>query len=105
ASQTGEFYGSSANISGRGFAGMHFTAKVSNQADFNNWVNNTKHMPDKLSLAQYNQLSQPSENSPIALYGSTTPSLFHDVMMKYMAPGSDLASQGYGLAGVEQHVH
>jgi cytochrome o ubiquinol oxidase subunit 2 len=105
ASQTGEFAGSSANISGRGFAGMRFMAKVSNQADFKAWVNNVKRMPDSLSLAQYSQLSQPSEDNPVALYGSSTPGLFHDVMMKYMAPGSNLASQGYGLAGVKQHVH
>jgi cytochrome o ubiquinol oxidase subunit 2 len=105
ADQIGEYPGSSANISGRGFAGMGFMAKVSSQADFNEWVNSVKQTPDTLSLAQYNQLSQPSENNPVALYAGSTPNLFHDVMMKYMAPGSALASQGYGLAGVEQHVH
>lgn len=105
ASQNGDYPGSSANISGRGFAGMHFIAKVGSQADFNSWVSNVKRMPDSLSLAQYNLLSQPSENNPVALYGSSAPQIFDAVMMKYMTPGSELASQSYGRAERQQRVH
>lgn len=86
ADQAGEFGGSSANISGRGFAGMHFTAKAASQSDFEQWVNKVKKTPTQLTADKYNQLSQPSENQPVSVFNSAMPNLFDAVMLKYMEP-------------------
>lgn len=86
ADQLGDYKGSSANISGKGFAGMTFTARASTQADFNHWVQNIKTMPNHLSLASYNQLAQQSENNPVSYYSSDTPGLYATIVMKYMDP-------------------
>lgn len=86
AGSAGSFRGSSANISGRGFAGMTFTAKASSQQDFNNWVKSAKKSPNHLSFKAYNQLAKPSLNNPASYYASTTPKLYDIIIMKYMGP-------------------
>jgi cytochrome o ubiquinol oxidase subunit 2 len=82
----GSFNGSSANISGRGFAGMKFTAKAVSQADFMEWVHLVKKVPIKLSLDEYNKLAIPSENNPVAYYSSEEQNLYDRVVMKFMTP-------------------
>ncbi len=42
ADEPGDFRGCSANISGKGFAGMKFTAKSSSEEDFDQWVQTVK---------------------------------------------------------------
>lgn len=86
ASNTGSYRGSSANISGRGFAGMHFIAKSTSQADFENWVNSAKSASDVLSADQYGRLAQPSVNNPIKLYSGVDKHLYDTIVMKYMTP-------------------
>ncbi|HEY5442177.1 MAG TPA: ubiquinol oxidase subunit II [Candidatus Saccharimonadales bacterium] len=86
ADHNGKFYGSSANISGNGFAGMHFIAKASSQADFNNWVNVIKHTSSPLNLNTYGLLAKPSTNSPVSYYSSVEGGLYDEVVMKFMMP-------------------
>lgn len=86
ASQLGNFYGSSANISGQGFAGMHFTAQASSEHDFTNWVRSVKQAPNTLSFKAYDNLAQPSQNNPRAYYASSQPNLYDIIIMKYMEP-------------------
>ncbi len=105
ADQTGDFAGSSANISGRGFAGMKFTAKATNQADFDKWVKTVKQSPNKLSLNQYSQLAQPSENNQVAMFGSSAANLYDDVIMQYMMPGHQLGVPVDNMAGMDNHVN
>ena len=38
----GDFRGSSANISGEGFAGMHFITRASSEEDYHQWVESAK---------------------------------------------------------------
>ncbi len=83
----GSYAGSSVNISGKGFAGMKFTAKSTTEADFNQWVKAAGHTRRPLSLTTYDQLAKPSENNPAATYALTDPNLYNDVIMKYMMPG------------------
>lgn len=86
ADATGEFQGSSANISGLGFAGMRFIAKSSSEEDFQKWLKAAKQSPGTLSLEEYTQLAKPSENNPVATYRLKEENLFDQIIMKYMHP-------------------
>ncbi len=86
ANETGDFRGSAAEISGRGFAGMKFIARSTSQADFDAWVQSVKQSSTTLSLDEYNNLALPSENNPVAFYASVEDSLYNTIMMKFMAP-------------------
>jgi cytochrome o ubiquinol oxidase subunit 2 len=86
ADQNGSYYGSSANISGTGFAGMHFTAKASSPAGFDQWIASTRNSPNRLSFNAYDKLAQPSQNNPPTTYTSPESGLFDIIIMKYMEP-------------------
>jgi cytochrome o ubiquinol oxidase subunit 2 len=66
AGKDGNYIGKSANISGKGFAGMTFTARAGSQKSFNDWVANTYSTNRPLSLQAYDTLTKPSENNPAA---------------------------------------
>ncbi len=93
ADEVGEFRGCSANISGKGFSGMHFIAKASTEADFDGWVQEVAGAPGQLGWAEYTQLAKPSEDDPVALYRLTDGDLFDQIIMKYMAPMKEMAVQ------------
>ncbi len=92
ANQTGEFSGSTAEMSGRGFAGMRFTAKAVSQSDFDQWVRSVHDLSgildgyDPLTWKEYNDLIVPSENTPTTVYSPVEKNLYNTVMMKYMSP-------------------
>lgn len=86
ANKEGEYRGSSANISGRGFAGMKFMASVASESDFNEWVNSVKKSNPTLDSTAYSELARPSTNNPPALYGSVEQDLFNGVIRKYLEP-------------------
>ena len=86
ASQNGNYNGSSANISGEGFAGMTFTARASSSADFAKWIQAAKHSPNKLDLDSYNSLAKPSQNNSASYYASEDHGLYDTIVMKYMEP-------------------
>jgi cytochrome o ubiquinol oxidase subunit II len=86
ASQPGEYRGESANISGAGFAGMHFSAKASSAADFDQWVQLVRLTKGSLSDAAYNKLAAPTQNDPVSYYSSVSNGLYNTVVDKYMAP-------------------
>ncbi len=89
ADKAGDYKGSSANISGKGFAGMRFTAKASSEADFSNWEKSAKESPNGLTMAEYKSLVKPSENNAATLYSSAEAGLFDNVVHKYMVPGRE----------------
>ncbi len=86
ADEPGAFRGSSANLSGEGFAGMHFVATSSTQADFDEWVHSQKQKEKFLDRSSYKQLAKPSENNPEATYLLKDNDLFDQIIMKYMMP-------------------
>lgn len=79
ADEAGEYRGSSANLSGAGFAGMVFTAKASTEEEFQNWIAQAR-SAEKLD---YQELAKPSSYNPVKTY-SSDPGLFNEVIMKYM---------------------
>lgn len=86
ATQPGEFAGSDAEISGKGFAGMRFTAKATSQSDFDKWVLTAKKSKTVLSRDLYGQLSKPSEDTPVTFYSSVDKDLYNLIVMKDMKP-------------------
>jgi cytochrome o ubiquinol oxidase subunit II len=94
ATTTGDFPGSSANISGLGFASMSFMAHAGTAADFNNWVTSVKDGNGDLNLDNYTTLAEPSQNNPNSTYSSVQPGLLEDVLLKYMTPETASVSGG-----------
>ncbi len=91
ASATGTYEGLSANLSGNGFASMHFPAEVVSRAAFAAWaqgVRNATGTYGALTLPAYEALSTPSARYPETLYASIDPSLYGWIVMKYMSPNA-----------------
>lgn len=86
ADEAGDFRGLSANISGEGFAGMHFIARSSSEEEFNEWVASVKENSGNLNLDEYNKLASPSKNNQAAFYLLQEEKLFDKIIMKYMHP-------------------
>lgn len=81
-----EFRGSSANISGEGFSGMHFIAKSSSEEDFQTWVDKVKSSTSSLDKEEYTKLARPSKDNPVVTYQLKDDDLFDHILMKYMHP-------------------
>jgi cytochrome o ubiquinol oxidase subunit 2 len=86
ANEPGSFRGVSANISGKGFAGMRFVAEASTDADFEKWVAGVKGSSNHLNWDGYQKLVEPSEYNSVEYYNLALPNLFDEILMKYMSP-------------------
>lgn len=86
ANEMGNFRGSSANLSGKGFSGMHFIAKATGLEDFNQWVESIRNSSNGLDFEEYQKLAKPSENHPVTTYILKKEDLFDRIIMKYMTP-------------------
>ena len=84
ADKAGSYRGSSANLSGQGFADMKFIAKSSTGGDFDSWIRSVKHSQNNLTLEGYNKLAQPSQNNPVVTYSSKPSTLYDTILTKYM---------------------
>lgn len=91
ANESGDFRGSSANISGTGFSGMHFIARASSEEEFAHWVEEARRSPEALDLASYQKLATPSQDVAPQVLRLEEPGLFHEILMKYMRPDSLLS--------------
>lgn len=86
ANKTGDFRGSSANLSGEGFAGMHFITRASTEEEFKDWIAEAKKAANQLDSEVYTKLAAPSQNNPTALYQLKEKELFDQIIDKYMLP-------------------
>ena len=84
AERTGDFEGSSANISGEGFADMKFIARASSTTDFQRWVSSVHQSQQKLDIDEYNKLVLPSKKVAPIFYASSQEHLYDTIVMKYM---------------------
>jgi cytochrome o ubiquinol oxidase subunit 2 len=82
----GEYRGTSANISGEGFADMNFRVLVGSHKDFSNWVGRAMASSKNLSNAEYAKLSLPSKAEPVGYYAYSSPGLYDTIIDKYMLP-------------------
>lgn len=87
ADKVGDYQGSSANISGKGFAGMHFTARASSDSEFSAWMSGVQSSSGKLDTTAYNVLARPSEDNPPATYAAVVPNLYNKVVLGFQLPG------------------
>ncbi len=87
ADKEGVYNGSSANISGEGFAGMTFKARSSSASNFTEWVHDVQQSSKTLTDAEYTRLAKPSKNNPESFYASYESGLYDTIMMKYMMHG------------------
>ena len=90
ANETGDFRGSSANLSGEGFAGMHFIARASSLEDYQKWVASSKESQNGLSFEEYTKLATPSQNVTPVTYQLKEDQLFNQILMKYSQPPKNL---------------
>lgn len=86
AQEEGEFRGSSANISGIGFADMTFMAKATSEEEHKKWVEQAKTSSKELDFAAYQKLAKPSSKTPIETYQLIDNDLFDQIIMKFMHP-------------------
>lgn len=86
ADEAGDFRGSSANLSGEGFAGMHFITRASSEEDFQKWLKAAKETTNLLDFKTYDRLAAPSQDSPVETYQLKDEKLFDRVIQKYMHP-------------------
>lgn len=87
----GDYEGFSANYSGAGFSGMHFTFRGLSDDAFGSWVAKAK-AGDALTRAAYTELAKPSENTPVERYASVAPGLFDAIVNLCVQPGQSCMS-------------
>jgi cytochrome o ubiquinol oxidase subunit 2 len=85
ADDTGSYRGSSANLSGNGFADMTFTVESVTNTNFDNWVTQVRHSGARLSQQSYSKLAAPS-TTPITYFASAQTGLYDNVLAKYLLP-------------------
>ena len=85
ADKPGVYDGSSANISGEGFADMRFTAQSSTRAEYDAWVQEVRQsFSEHLTFAAYEQLAKPNRDTTKLQYAGHESGLYNRIMMKYM---------------------
>ncbi|HET6747135.1 MAG TPA: ubiquinol oxidase subunit II [Candidatus Saccharimonadales bacterium] len=88
ANEKGDYPGSSANISGEGFADMKFTAKVVSDDDFARWKNDAKTAKEEMNSTAYAKIAEPSKDTTPRLYTLSEIDLYDTIVMKYMDIGN-----------------
>lgn len=95
ADKSGTYQGSSANISGKGFAGMKFTAKSTTDDRYESWVQRVKSTGSTLDESSYAELAKPSTNNKVQYYMLGNNKLYDTVIMKYMEPSNSMEGMGH----------
>ncbi|MGH7157214.1 MAG: ubiquinol oxidase subunit II [Candidatus Saccharimonadales bacterium] len=97
ATQAGSYRGSSANISGEGFASMDFMAQASSSSGFAQWVKQAQASSNWLDLVSYSNLAKPSQNTPVTYFSHAYSSLYNYVIGRYMAPAFIFPTNGQAV--------
>jgi cytochrome o ubiquinol oxidase subunit 2 len=96
----GDYTGSAAEINGHGFAGMRFITRVSTQADFDNWLNETRQSQKVLNKQEYANLLKPSERNEAEFYAGRDQDIFNGILNKYAGSHHhSTESSGYSEQG------
>ena len=85
----GTYQGSSANISGAGFADMRFKAEVVEAEDFEKWIQDTRRSPQVLTISEYHKLAEPSKDKKVISYFAQD-EVFDYVLGRFVRPGNEL---------------
>lgn len=87
ADEVGTYNGTTANISGEGYADMRFKVNSMTERNFTSWVKTAAASPNALNSEMYEKIAEPKKDRAETTYALKTPSLFDDVIMKYMHQG------------------
>jgi cytochrome o ubiquinol oxidase subunit 2 len=102
-SRIGNYPGLSAQFSGDGFASMGFTAMITSQSAFDQFVARTRGVPRTLDDSAYKSLSRQSQADPVQFFGDVSADLFDGIVSRRipasegpatMIPGHDMAAGG-----------
>jgi cytochrome o ubiquinol oxidase subunit 2 len=83
ADEAGDYAGTSANFSGKGFSDMKFRTLAKSPEEFNAWVSKVRASSDNLSMDRYHTVSAPSEKDPVRYFSTVDPKLFHNIIARY----------------------
>ena len=84
ANKPGTYAGQNKQISGRGYADMHFKAHAVSREEFQAWVQKVRQSKELLDLDRYEQLAQPSPGYyPVTYFSAVKPDLFLYILRKY----------------------
>ncbi|MGF6374761.1 MULTISPECIES: ubiquinol oxidase subunit II [unclassified Paraburkholderia] len=83
ADHAGDYAGTSANFSGKGFSDMKFRTLASSPEDFNAWVAKVRASSDRLDMDRYHAVSEPSEKDPVRYFSTVDPKLFNNIIARY----------------------
>ena len=83
ATEKGSYYGSSANISGKDFAKMNFQAKVTDQKQFDTWVDLARRS-SCLNTDSYTDRNRQDLSHTVSA-NKLDPTLFDKIVQKYMS--------------------
>ena len=81
----GTYNGATANISGPGYAEMRFKVYSVKEDNFTLWSRDALGSPDALTTESYEKLVPQQEHHSEKTFKLLTPTLFDDVIMKYMS--------------------
>lgn len=90
----GTYDGSSANISGSGFADMTFKVHSLHGADYEAWMTNATQSTSLLTADSYAALARPNSDKTDTTFMLADLSLYNDIMMKTMG---DPSMSGMGM--------
>lgn len=84
ADKPGTYAGHNQQISGRGYADMHFKAHAVSREEFEAWVQKVRQSKELLDLDRYEKLAQPSVGYyPVTYFSSVQPDLFEYILRKF----------------------
>lgn len=104
ANKTGQYQGSSANISGEGFAHMNFKVIATSRTDYQSWLHSVHGKNEVLYDRVYESLAKPTvlNDANPRTYSLHDTGLYDRVVMKYMAPEHSDAHDQHQTA---EHAH
>ncbi|MBN3755003.1 ubiquinol oxidase subunit II [Paraburkholderia sp. Tr-20389] len=83
AEEPGDYAGTSANFSGKGFSDMKFRTLAETPEEFNAWVAKARASTDHLDMDRYYKVAQPEEKAPVSYFSSVDPKLFNNIVARY----------------------
>lgn len=94
ANKTGVFNGTTANISGEGYAHMNFKVHSINENEFEDWAKKASTSKDTLTFESYKKIAEPNEDKQDKTFQLIDKDLFEQIKMMYMSPKETHNSTG-----------
>ena len=98
----GTYTGTSANISGAGFADMTFSVHSMKNKDFQEWANFAVVSPHTLDADSYATIAKQSTEKENKTFMLMEPTLYNDIVMKSMVNPSGSMTNTPGMSGMAQ---